>query len=109
MKGIYILYYVTEYPKSETTVTITKSLTSKDGHSLSLPLFPFIRGEVRAACNFFTASSAILLHPPLYPVLFFQSPSSPVFFTSLLKRGCIEFKYYVDGIHSDLTPPGNNS
>ena len=27
----------------------------------------------------------------------------------LLKRGCIEFKYYADGIHSGLTPPGNNS
>ena len=26
-----------------------------------------------------------------------------------LKRGCIEFKYYADGIHSGLTPPGNNS
>ena len=25
-----------------------------------------------------------------------------------LKRGCIEFKYYADGIHSGLTPPGNN-
>ena len=27
----------------------------------------------------------------------------------ILKRGCIEFKYYADGIHSGLTPPGNNS
>ena len=24
-----------------------------------------------------------------------------------LKRDCIEFKYYADGIHSSLTPPGN--
>ena len=24
----------------------------------------------------------------------------------LLKRGCIEFKYYADTIHSGLTPPG---
>ena len=39
-----------------------------------------------AACNFFTASSAILLHPPLSPVFFFQSPSYPVFFTSLLTQ-----------------------
>ena len=23
-----------------------------------------------------------------------------------LKRGCIEFKYYADAIHSGLTPPG---
>ena len=23
-----------------------------------------------------------------------------------LKRHCIEFKYYADGIHSGLTPPG---
>ena len=27
----------------------------------------------------------------------------------LLKGHCIEFKYYADGIHSGLTPPGNNS
>ena len=26
-----------------------------------------------------------------------------------LKGHCIEFKYYADGIHSGLTPPGNNS
>ena len=27
-----------------------------------------------------------------------------------IKRGCnIEFKYHADGIHSGLTPPGNNS
>ena len=29
--------------------------------------------------------------------------------TQVLKRGCIEFKYYADGIRSGLTPPGNNS
>ena len=27
----------------------------------------------------------------------------------VLKGHCIEFKYYADGIHSGLTPPGNNS
>ena len=27
----------------------------------------------------------------------------------LLKGHCIEFKYYAEGIHSGLTPPGNNS
>ena len=26
-----------------------------------------------------------------------------------LKGHSIEFKYYADGIHSGLTPPGNNS
>ena len=26
-----------------------------------------------------------------------------------LKGHCIEFKYYADGKHSGLTPPGNNS
>ena len=26
--------------------------------------------------------------------------------TTQLKRGYIEFKYYADAIHSDLTPPG---
>ena len=53
---------------------------------LSLFLFfPFIRGEVLPA-TFFTASSAILPHPPLSPVFFFQSPSSPAFFTSLLTQ-----------------------
>ena len=31
------------------------------------------------------------------------------FISVSLKRGCIEFKYYADGIHSGLTPPGNNS
>ena len=30
-------------------------------------------------------------------------------FTQVLKGHCIEFKYYADGIHSGLTPPGNNS
>ena len=25
---------------------------------------------------------------------------------ALLKGHCIEFKYYADGIHSGLTPPG---
>ena len=39
-----------------------------------------------AACNFFTASSASLFHPPLSPVFFFQSPSTPAFFTSLLTQ-----------------------
>ena len=28
---------------------------------------------------------------------------------SVLKGHCIEFKYYADGKHSGLTPPGNNS
>ena len=31
------------------------------------------------------------------------------FYSAPLKWGCIEFKYYADGIHSGLTPPGNNS
>ena len=26
--------------------------------------------------------------------------------SSVLNGGCIEFKYYADGIHSGLTPPG---
>ena len=39
-----------------------------------------------AACNFFTASSASLFHPPLSPVFFFQSPSTPAFSTSLLTQ-----------------------
>ena len=39
-----------------------------------------------AACNFFTPSSASLFHPPLSPVFFFQSPSSPAFFTSLFTQ-----------------------
>ena len=30
-------------------------------------------------------------------------------FWVVLKGHCIEFKYYADGIHSGLTPPGNNS
>ena len=39
-----------------------------------------------AARNFFTASSDSLFHPPLYLVFFFQSSSSPVFFTPLLTQ-----------------------
>ena len=46
---------------------------------LSLPLFPFV-------CNFFTASSDSLFHPPLSLVFFFQSSSSPAFLTSLLTQ-----------------------
>ena len=38
------------------------------------------------SCNFFTASSASLFHPTLYCVFFFQSPSSPAFFTSLFTQ-----------------------
>ena len=47
--------------------------------------FPLYHGW-GAACNIFTAPSAILLHPPLSPVFFFQSPSSPVFFASLFTQ-----------------------
>ena len=32
-----------------------------------------------------------------------------MFASLVLKWHCIEFKYYPDGIHSGLTPPGNNS
>ena len=51
---------------------------------LSLPFFPL--SGVRCCLQLFTASSAILLHPPLSPVFFFQSPSSPVFLTSLFTQ-----------------------
>ena len=34
-----------------------------------------------------------------------ESPRSIVE-QDLLKGHCIEFKYYADGIHSGLTPPG---
>ena len=46
---------------------------------LSLPRCPFVWGEV------LTATSS----PPLYLVLFFQSPSSPAFLTSLLAQSSI--------------------
>ena len=52
---------------------------------LSLFLFSLCQGW-GAACNFFTASSASLFHPPPSPVFFFQSPSSPAFFTSLFTQ-----------------------
>ena len=39
-----------------------------------------------AARNFFTVSSDSLLHPPLSLVVFFQSPSSPAFLTSLFTQ-----------------------
>ena len=54
---------------------------------MSLPLFPFVRGDRGAARNFFTVSSDIPFHPPLlYIVFFFHLFSSPVFFTSLLTQ-----------------------
>ena len=55
---------------------------------LSLPHFPFVRGEVPPA----TSSPPHLIvfswkfHPPLSLVFFFQTPSSPAFFTSLLTQ-----------------------
>ena len=60
--------------------------TDRNTISLSLPLFPFVRGEVPPA----TFSQAHLLVfstlPHLSPVFFFQSPSSLAFFTSLLTQ-----------------------
>ena len=61
--------------------------------------------------------SSVVCHPPSFlrvqPTVIFSSLvslSSSSALTSLpLKRGCIEFKYYADGIDSGLTPPGNNS
>ena len=61
-----------------------KSL-NKSKYNLSLPLFPFVRGEV-LALNFFTASSDCIFLPPLALVFFFQSSSSLAFFTSLLTQ-----------------------
>ena len=58
---------------------------SRSTFSLSLFLF-FPLSGVRCCLQLFTASSAIIIHPPLSPVFFFQSPSSPVFFTSLLTQ-----------------------
>ena len=49
---------------------------------LSLPLFSLCQGW-GAARNFFTDSSDSIFHPPL-SLVFFQSSSSPAFFTSLL-------------------------
>ena len=40
-------------------------------------------------------------------VIIFQKMVTGIYL--LLKGHCIEFKYYADGIHSGLTPPGNNS
>ena len=65
-------------------------------------LFPFFPlSGWGAACNFFTASSAILLHP----VFFFQSPSSPVFFTSLF----IQSSHLSLGLPRLLLPCSRNS
>ena len=47
-----------------------------------------------------------LSHHYLSPSLF--TPHQLLYSTPL-KGHCIEFKYYADGIHSGLTPPGNNS
>ena len=58
---------------------------TKHPERFSIFLF-FPLSGVRCCLHLFTASSAILLHPPLSPVFYFQSPSPPVFFTSLLTR-----------------------
>ena len=55
------------------------------------------RNTVMPLCNF-TIASYVSAFPSL------------LWFNMLRLRGhCIEFKYYADGIHSGLTPPGNNS
>ena len=51
-------------------------------HDDGNPFFPL--SGVR--CDFFTASSDSLFHPPMSPVFFFQSSSSPVFLSSLSIR-----------------------
>ena len=38
-----------------------------------------------------------------------NASTTTIVYLSCLKGHCIEFKYYADGIHSGLTPPGNNS
>ena len=45
--------------------------------------FPFVRGEVLPAS--FSPPHLLVFHPPLY-LFFVQSPSSPVFFTSLFTQ-----------------------
>ena len=67
----HILPVVTTF---STSIRLLSSLSSS---------FSLCQGWV-AACNFFTASSDSLFHPLLSPVFFFQSPSSPAFFTSPL-------------------------
>ena len=62
------------------TITLITTLTI-----LSLFLVSLCQGW-GAACNFFTASSDSLFHPPLSLVFFFQSSSSPAFLTSLLTQ-----------------------
>ena len=52
---------------------------------ISLYLF-FPLSGVRWCLQLFTASSASLFHPTLSCVFFFQSPSSPAFFTSLFTQ-----------------------
>ena len=43
------------------------------------------------------------------PMCKYRMCSNNCFLFHKLKGHCIEFKYYADGIHSGLTPPGNNS
>ena len=55
--------------------------------------------------NFFTVSCDSLFLPPLFLVFFFQSSSSPVFFTSLLTQS----SHLSLGLPRLLLPPSRNS
>ena len=54
-------------------------------HLCLSPPFLFVRGEVLTR-KFSNASSDSIFYPPLSRIFFFQSPSSPAFFTSLLTQ-----------------------
>ena len=94
----------------EAVYTITGPLSWKDFHLLSgrgaslSSSFSLCQGW-GAACNFFTASSDSLFHPPLSLVFFFQSSSSPAFFTSLLTQS----SHLSLGLPRLLLPSSRNS
>ena len=73
-------------------------------HALSLFLASLCQGW-GAARNFFTASSDSVFHPPLSPVFFFQSSSSPAFLTSLLTQS----SHLSIGLPRLLLPCSHNS
>ena len=73
------------------------------GYHLFFLFFPL--SGVRCCLQLFTASSASLFHPTLSPVIFFESPSSPAFFTSLLTQS----SHLSIGLHRLLLSCSRNS
>ena len=71
---------------------------------LSLPFFPFVRGEVLPATSSTPHLIVFSTLLELSPVFFFQSSSSPAFFNSLLRQS----SHLILGLHRLLLPSSRN-